>query len=224
MDLAKGFQQLQKASCALGKDKVDSEVAHRNRAFNLLDAAARGVRSIVLSYGLRFRGTKVKTYVDCVNAVSYKLRHEGNKRAVRSWWCIAISLVFLPISGYGAAMDKYEWKATESAPDNFPMEIVSGDLVFPDGRSLYIPRGKVIHKGWGTMVSSHIVGEDLKPLPEQLKISYFSFVENKFYRGSFLLPREKIHGLFKKGYYSPKHKGEVTYNRIMTGVAPGVVL
>jgi len=41
VDVAKGFQQLQKASSAPGKDKVDSAVAHRQRALSLLDAAAQ---------------------------------------------------------------------------------------------------------------------------------------------------------------------------------------
>ena len=124
-------------------------------------------------------------------------------------------------SGTVEEMSKFEWLASESAPKNIPMQVVSGSLVFPDGESLYIPPNKLIYQGWGEPVSTHIVGEDLKPIPEKLEITFFSYIENQFYVGDFPLEADLIRDLFAKGYFSHSLNEEVTYQRITVGVAPG---
>src|SRR5690625_6073884 len=68
------------------------------------------------------------------------------------------------------------------------------------------------------MVSSHIVGPDLKPLPDRLDIKFFSYTENQFYHGKFELPYDDIRRLFKEW---DRLNDRPAYNRIMTGVAPG---
>ena len=136
---------------------------------------------------------------------------------------LATTLAFgslLPACG-GAPVTKFDWLATESAPKNFPMEIVHGSFIAPDGYSLYIPNEKTIHYGWGSMVSSHVVGPDLKSLPSRMEIEFFSYTENIFYKGEFDLPYDTIVRLFNEGYYSSKKEGRTTYKRIMAGVAPG---
>lgn len=117
-------------------------------------------------------------------------------------------------------MSKYEWLASESAPTGFPMEIVSGTFIDEGGGGAYIPSGKQIYNGWGNEVSHHLVGEDKKPLPDGFEVLYFSYTENKFYQGSFNLPKG-IHDQFAGGYFSPKLDEETTYRMIVVGVAPG---
>ncbi|MCF6336680.1 MAG: DUF2931 family protein [Gammaproteobacteria bacterium] len=116
---------------------------------------------------------------------------------------------------------KFDWLATESAPKNYPMKIVQGTLFYPGSGSLYVPNRKKIHYGWGTSISTHVVGPDLKPLPERLEITFFSYTENQFYHGVFDLPYDKILALMQAGFYSPKAKKQITYNEIRVGVAPG---
>src|SRR5690625_1913415 len=135
-----------------------------------------------------------------------------------------IVFLFL-LEGCGSAMrstDKFDWKAIESAPRNFPIEIISGTFFYhgqSDGGGLYIPNGGIIHKkGWGEMVSSHIVGPELKPLPDKLHIKYFSYLEDQFYEGNFDLPYDETLSLFREG---SRNTDEPTYYRIMVGVAPG---
>lgn len=115
---------------------------------------------------------------------------------------------------------KFDWKATESAPLNYPMEIINGTFIYHGEPriGLYIPAGKTIQRGWGQMVSSHLVGPDLKPLPDRLEITFFSFLENQHYKGSFELPYEEILRMFREG---DNGAGRPTYDRIMVGVAPG---
>ena len=122
-------------------------------------------------------------------------------------------------------MTKFEWQASDSAPLNFPMRIISGSLGYHDGNgSLYVPTSARIANGWGEGMSSHVVGDDKKPLPNRLDIVFFSYTENQFYRGHFELPYDKILKLFQKSYYSPKVRREVTFHRIVVGVAPGGVV
>ncbi len=116
------------------------------------------------------------------------------------------------------SMDKYQWLPTESAKKDFPMQIIKGDLIFNDGNSIYIPDHRLIENGWGEIGSQHIVGEDLKPLPEIIVIAWFSFVENKFYLGEFELPIEAISKLFKNGLESPFDREQTTYKYIVVGL------
>lgn len=47
------------------------------------------------------------------------------------------------------ATNKFDWLASESAPNDYPMKIISGHFHDPDGGSLYVPNGKLIYEGWG---------------------------------------------------------------------------
>src|SRR5690625_111232 len=130
--------------------------------------------------------------------------------------------VMLLAAGCGIATnsDKFDWKATESAPKNFPIKIIDGTFIYhgrSDGTGLYVPSGGLLDKGWGEMISSQIVGPDLKPLPDRLKITFFSYLEDQFYEGVFDLPYETILSLFKE----QRTNGGPEYHRSMVGVAPG---
>lgn len=122
-------------------------------------------------------------------------------------------------------MNKFDWQATESAPQNYVMTIIGGSLAYHDGSgSLYVPDKSDIDFGWGKGISSHVVGPDRKPLPNRLAISFFSYTENQFYQGIFELPYDKILKMFQEGYYSPGNGiegGHTTYSTVVVGVAPG---
>ncbi len=115
---------------------------------------------------------------------------------------------------------KFDWQATDNAPRDYPMEILGGSLIYPESGSLYVPDKIRIAYGWGKPGRSHVVGPDLKPLPNTLAISFFSYTENQFYGGRFALPYDRIVQLFNAGYDSPR-KGHITYDQIIVGVAPG---
>lgn len=49
---------------------------------------------------------------------------------------------------------KFEWKASESAPESYPMKIISGSLIYHGGGgALGVPSGGRISHGWGKMRS-----------------------------------------------------------------------
>ncbi|MCF6324614.1 MAG: DUF2931 family protein [Gammaproteobacteria bacterium] len=122
----------------------------------------------------------------------------------------------------GNSSEKFEWKATESGPRYYPMEIISGSLKYHDGSgATYVPDGVTLNHGWGKGVSSHVIGDGINPLPNRLTLTFFSYTENQFYQGDFELPYEKILTLFQQGFYSANEEEHVTYDSIMVGVAPG---
>lgn len=128
-----------------------------------------------------------------------------------------------------AEQTRFDWKASESAPEHYPMQIISGDLRYhgdANGAGLYVPEGVTLYNGWGLMRSSHVTGEALKPLPDKLDITFFSYLEDQFYRGSFDLPYDTILRLFREEEAKPKRKtmdGSELPNDyvIIVGVAPG---
>ncbi len=116
---------------------------------------------------------------------------------------------------------KFEWDATESAPEHYPMKIIEGTFIYKgeSERGLYIPDGGTLADGWGDPVSSHVTGDKYKPLPHRLSITFFSNAENQFYQGDFKLPYDKILALFKEGVAA--NQSMPTYSSIMAGIAPG---
>lgn len=118
-------------------------------------------------------------------------------------------------------MKHYDWLASESAHPDFPMEIVDGTFFYPgEEKGLYIPSGKIIHHGWGDSISVHVVGPDKKPLPDRMEITYYSYVEQAFYQGTFDLPHGEIEELFSSPYQT-KSDRPVTLRELVVGVAPG---
>ncbi|MFD2561096.1 DUF2931 family protein [Aquimarina rubra] len=119
---------------------------------------------------------------------------------------------------------KYEWLPTECAPEIYPVRIKEGYFIMEDGSSIEIPSGgRTVHNGWGQIGSTYIVGDDLKPIPRKLKITWISYAENKFYSGDFDLPSEEIQRFFEKGFLDRRNKQE-NYSRIVVGMAPGGIV
>lgn len=128
-----------------------------------------------------------------------------------------------------AEQTRFEWSASDSAPQNFPMKIIYGDLRYHGSSSsagTSVPGGGILYNGWGLLNSIHVSGEALKPLPDKLDITFFSYLEDQFYRGSFDLPYDAILKAFQEEEAKPKRKtvkGDDLPNnyKIIVGVAPG---
>ncbi len=120
-------------------------------------------------------------------------------------------------------MKEYDWLASESAPRGYPMKIMEGAFLYPGERhGLYIPNLRLIYEGWGKPISTHVVGPSIKPLPDRLDITFYSFSEDQFYHGFFELPYDHIQQRFAKGYASNiKGQGTLPFRKIVAGVTPG---
>lgn len=117
----------------------------------------------------------------------------------------------------------FEWRPTECAPREYPIEIYSGTFLLNGELVANIPKGRTVKNGWGKIGSTYIVGEDFKPIPDKLDITWISLTENKFYKGSFDLPKDKMEALFNKGFLD-RNNEHSTYSRIVCGMAPGGIV
>jgi len=143
---------------------------------------------------------------------------------MKKYFLHLILLTTITISCQKQMEEKFEWLPTESAPKLYPMNIYRGNLYFEDGGSVYIPCSGFAHNGWGNDGSTHTQGEDLKPVPVKLAVTWASFAENKFYTGSWDLPKEKMLKLFKEGVINYDTEKRQSYTQILVGCAPGGVV
>lgn len=120
----------------------------------------------------------------------------------------------------GGDVTLYQWIATESAPADFPAHVIGGDLVFKGG-SAYVPDHRVAKNGWGMRGASHLVGDPMRPVPTELRLTWFSYPEDRFYRGVFTLPAARMETLFAQGAISPRNGEKIAYDAIIVGMAPG---
>lgn len=139
-------------------------------------------------------------------------------------WIAYLTTFILLLIGCGDAMSnndtKFDWRATESAPQHYPMEIIKGTFIYKGStQGLYIPSGGTLKAGWGKPISSHNDGNHERPLPDRLALTFFSYAEKQFYQGDFKLPYDKILALFREGVES--NPDAPVYDRIMAGIAPG---
>ena len=113
-----------------------------------------------------------------------------------------------------------EWAPGVCAPKLYPVEVYRGDF-YTDNDWLSIPNGGIVEAGWGD--NGMNMGEG-SLIPDGFSITYFSYLENKFYTGKFALPKEQIKKIFEKGLIGYRTKKYVTYDAMIVGMAPGGVL
>lgn len=116
--------------------------------------------------------------------------------------------------------DKFNISASPGTVDGYPATIDEARFITSDGGSFPVPYGHFLESGWGGSAIGWAVGDPLQPAPESLEIRWFSYTEDKFYQGKFLLPQERIHALLKQGYWDDENHKKLTYNALSLSVAP----
>lgn len=93
---------------------------------------------------------------------------------------------------------KYDWLVYTTEDKGYPMDIVDGWFTYENGEYTSIPA--FIRRNTGLILDSGtmIIGEDLRPVPVEMEIYWFSLTENKFFKGKFKLDKEKMTQLFEK--------------------------
>ncbi len=132
-------------------------------------------------------------------------------------------LIITSCTGQQQTMKKFEWRPTANAPKYYPAEIISGNFYMEDGSSIYIPKGHTLMTGWGKAGAAHAVGEDMKPVPYKFDVKWVSYLEEKFYGGTFKLPKEQLTKLFEEGFINDRNEKD-TYSKIVLGLAPGGII
>jgi len=126
----------------------------------------------------------------------------------------------LPTKTVQAKTEGVSYATGICAPKLYPMRVHRGDFYTVDN---WVPlaNGGVLEDGWGSNGMNMSEGNII---PTGFKITYFSFMENKFYKGDFALPADRIRSLFKEGFIEYRTKRHFTYNAMIVGMAPGGVL
>ncbi|SIT01480.1 Protein of unknown function [Zobellia uliginosa] len=120
-------------------------------------------------------------------------------------------------------MNKYEYTSGITAARYYPAYIIDGGFHYPGG-GVYIPNDRVLSLGtWGMTSTTHVSGEDFKPVPDSFSISWLCLAERQSYSGTFDLPVKKLDSLFKTGFKDRLNR-QKTYNKLIVGVAPGGVV
>lgn len=122
------------------------------------------------------------------------------RRKMLSLW-LPVSMAAILSMGCEAKernMEKFAWRPTESAHRAYPIFILQAVFSCLDGTVVEVPAHRNVNNGWGELGASVISGEDEKTLPTHLEAAWFSYVEDKFYAGSWDLPTRRLRDLFSQ--------------------------
>ncbi|RZK28283.1 MAG: DUF2931 family protein, partial [Hymenobacter sp.] len=119
--------------------------------------------------------------------------------------------------------ERFTLSASPGCADGYPATIDEGRFINPGG-SFPVPYGHFLDSGWGGSAIGWSVGDPLQTAPDSLEIRWFSYTEDKFYEGHFLLPQQRIYALLKQGLWDAENKKQVTYNDLSVSVVPGGVV
>jgi hypothetical protein len=126
----------------------------------------------------------------------------------------------LTISCQSKKMEKkFDWSATLSAPQEYPIQVYKGKVTAKDYQQSMQGFG-VVNYGWGVEGGTVVMGSDQKNVPESMELIWRSFVEQKNYQGKWDLPVEKLVSLFNEGFMDEHTKKKDTYKTIILGLAP----
>lgn len=139
-------------------------------------------------------------------------------------WLSGLAGVISIISGCsGEAMNKetteFEWYAVATAPRDYPMEVINGTFFYQgQSQGVDIPSGGTLTQGWGVSTSVYLIGPKFKPLPDRVRLRFYSYAENRFFEGHFQLPYDEILKLFQ---YQLRQEPDRPYSSFLIGIAPG---
>ena len=96
--------------------------------------------------------------------------------------------------------DRYYYDATVIAPESYPIHIRDCYLITADEDDLISARKEEVNdqnSNWNSD-GDFLEIRDKMLLPEKISISYFSYREDKFYKGVVDLPKKRIEEIFKQ--------------------------
>ena len=137
----------------------------------------------------------------------------------RAGLCVLVAICVLLIKGIKEMDTEFKWNSAWEAPKYYPVELLNGAFMLEGKGERSLLSCCTGGRGWGA--SAHEYGGKKRPLPEGLYAYWYSFAEDKFYEGSFKLPRDKMLALFREGFNQHRAKNRMTYNAITVGFAPG---
>lgn len=118
----------------------------------------------------------------------------------------------------------YKWNSSISAPKGYPSEFINAKIYFSDESWVGIPPNNIINPGWGDSAASYVMGDtDVRLIPDKFITEWFSYADNSFYSGEFILDKARINELFQEGFLLLEQLPDenATFDGFTFGIAPG---
>ena len=115
--------------------------------------------------------------------------------------------------------ERFDLTAGPAAAEGYPMEVVEGRFLTSDGKSFTVAP-KFLEGDWGLSHTSYVSGDGTSPAPDSLEVRWFSYTEDKFYEGHWLMPQKRIYDLLKQGFWNTEDKKHETYDELTVCLLP----
>ena len=119
--------------------------------------------------------------------------------------------------------EKFYLSAAPASADGYPTRLIEGYFKRSDGKTFHVPSGHYLEDSWFGSAIGEVSGDQNQPAPDSLYLQWFSYAEDKFYEGHFLLPQQRIYDLLKAGFYNNDKHEQQTYNGLTVCLVPGGV-
>lgn len=111
--------------------------------------------------------------------------------------------------------DKYRWNVETTADRGYHMEILSGGFYDEKGEAIAGIQSNMF-LGVGLVGDSgSITVEDYRAIPTQMSLEWFSYAEDKFFKGTFRLDSERIKKIFNGTDYQGFKVAPIPGGRVM---------
>ncbi len=111
----------------------------------------------------------------------------------------------------------YNILVSGSAPELWPADTFFALLWYKPDEALEVPKRYPYRGAWGEIISSHLLEQELFPMPRRLDMVWLSIVERQFYSLEADLPTERMEELWQ---LSDPDTGEPLFTHIVVGMAP----
>ncbi|WP_343556884.1 DUF2931 family protein [Sphingobacterium sp.] len=115
---------------------------------------------------------------------------------------------------------KYTWGGAALAPKEYPVEIYDGALVSGDYAFRFGPIYGILKQGWGTSVKGMGSPDEPVALPDELRMTWYSIQEEKFYTGHWKLDKEQMIKLWEQGSINVRTGEKENFETLIVGLAP----
>ena len=137
---------------------------------------------------------------------------------------LAFSSIFSACRVDPSQTERFELTAGPAAAEGYPMEVIEGRFITSDGKS-FVVSPDFLEGDWGNSSTTYVSGDGTAPAPDSLEVRWFSYPEDKFYEGHFLMPQKRIYDLLKQGFWNSNDKAHQTYFELTLCLLPkGVVV
>lgn len=121
--------------------------------------------------------------------------------------CAMIACISLLSCKYFMTEKKYKYDTAASCEPGYGIYLHTGAFKSPEGEIMPI-YNTILSGPLGVTGSPTVIGDGFNPIPNVLRVGFYSETENKFYEGEFNLPYEQLQKMFEEESDNPSQKNK----------------